>query len=147
MTMSSYILSLLLTVLNISYVFSTQDLDCTGKIKIFDGVNKKFYLITENDTNIAENIEINSQSYVDMSGDCCFTLYSDPEAGGYQQSLESEGEYKLEIRSIQSVYVTECYRPWWKHPVFLFFVFSLITIIILYCGYNKGKELLCRRRV
>ena len=39
------------------------------------------------------------------------------------------------------------FRPWWRHPVFLFFVFSLITIIILYCGYNKGKELLCRRRV
>ena len=68
MTMSSYILSLLLTVLNISYVFSTQDLDCTGKIKIFDGVNKKFHLFTKNDTSIDENIEINSQSYVDMSG-------------------------------------------------------------------------------
>ena len=68
MTMSSYILSLLLTVLNISYVFSTQDLDCTGKIKIFDGVNKKFYLFTENDTSIDENIGINPQSYVYMSG-------------------------------------------------------------------------------
>ena len=68
MTMSSYILSLLFTVLNISYVFSTQDLDCTGKIKIFDGVNKKFYLFTENDTSIDENIGINPQSYVYMSG-------------------------------------------------------------------------------
>ena len=68
MTMSRYILSLLLTVLNISCVFSTQDLDCTGKIKIFDGVNKKFYLFTENDTSIDENIGINPQSYVDMSG-------------------------------------------------------------------------------
>ena len=68
MTMSNYIISLLFTVLNISYVSSTQDLDCTGKIKIFDGVNKKFYLFTENDTSIDENIGINPQSYVDMSG-------------------------------------------------------------------------------
>ena len=47
---------------------------------------------------------------ISTSGDCCFTLYSEPKAGGYQQSLEFEGEYKIDLTSVQSVYVGECYR-------------------------------------
>ena len=70
MRMTSFnIATLFLPVLNIGLVYSDENVNCNGKIKIFDGVNKKFYLFSGNDSSIDDNIEINPQSYVLMTGE------------------------------------------------------------------------------
>jgi len=120
--------------------------NCTGNILIKDSEGNS-YEFFENNTEVTVN-NFHEATYVTakVTGDCCFVVYSDVDAGGYDQHLE-DGEQKLGILSIGSVFIISCDRPWWKHPLLHFFIWSLIIIGILYYGYTKGKELLLRRRV
>ena len=83
---------------------------------------------------------------VDTSGDCCFSIYSQPEAAGDLQSLQSEGGHHLQLQLVSSVYVVECEAPL-IHPALKFFLIALVIILSLYCIWSKGKEYLFRRRV
>jgi len=79
-------------------------------------------------------------------GECCFSLFSEADGGGYEQLLEYDTEAILDIEDVKSVFIVECYKPP-IHPALKFVLMSLLIIAILYCGYSKGKELIFRRRV
>jgi len=120
--------------------------NCTGDIFIKDSEGKS-YEFFENTTEVEDN-NFHEATWVTatVTGDCCFVVYSEVDADGNEQYLVN-GEQKLEISSIGSVFIISCDRPWWKHPLLHFFIWSLIIIGILYYIYTKGKELLLRRRV
>merc|ERR1712150_264226 len=80
------------------------------------------------------------------SGECCFALFSESDGEGTEQLLEYDTETMLEIESVKSAFIVECYKPL-IHPALKFVLISLLVIAILYCGYSKGKELIFRRRV
>jgi len=121
--------------------------NCTGEAIISDQFDEYAIplKISQNSTDISsENIYKGSE--VIVTGDCCFVIFSQTRGKGSEQWI-SAGETSLELTQIKSAFIVDCPRPWWKHPLLHFFIFSVIIVGILYYSYTKGKELLFRRRV
>ena len=45
-----------------------------------------------------------------FTGECCFSLFSEADGGGYEQMLEYDTEAILDIEDVKSVFIVECYK-------------------------------------
>ena len=81
-----------------------------------------------------------------LPGDCCFEIFSGQEGGGSAQLLQVEGQVRLELEEVGSVYKVDCARRG-IHPVLKFFLIALACVILLAIIFYKGKECLFRKRV
>ena len=89
--------------------------------------NQHDHLFTANKTNLESELNVFKKDLISITGklylslwlselsqniegDCCFTICSEPEGGGEFQTFQSEGEHRLEIEVVNSVYVIECTR-------------------------------------
>jgi len=108
--------------------------------------NQHDHLFTANKTNLESELNVFKKDLISITGDCCFTICSEPEGGGEFQTFQSEGEHRLEIEVVNSVYVIECTSPA-IHPVGKFILIALLTILgLVIIGY-LGKNYLLRKRV
>ena len=45
-----------------------------------------------------------------LTGECCFALFSESDGEGTEQLLEYDTETMLEIESVKSAFIVECYK-------------------------------------
>jgi len=117
---------------------------CNGKLKIPD-VNQHEHVFTSNRTNLESELNVFKEDLVSVTGDCCFSIHSESQGGGEFQSFQSEGEHRLEITVVNSVYVVECTSG--MHPFLKFFLIAAGTIVVLWILWCQGKSYLCRSRL
>lgn len=119
--------------------------NCSGEVIIPDKAHE-LHSFTANNTKLEREIKVFKRDLVTVKGDCCFSIYSQPEGAGEFQTFQSEGQDYLQIEVLNSVYVVECISPL-IHPVLKFFLIALAIVLCLYFIWSKGKEYLFRRRV
>jgi hypothetical protein len=114
--------------------------NCTGLVMVPDRNNQKHNfpgLVNET------SVEINAVKgdLVTVKGDCCYKLFSHEDGYGQSQHLLSEGQHKLELEHVNSVYKVGCARRGIL-PVLKFFLVALGIIALLGCIFYCGKQVL-----
>jgi len=118
---------------------------CHGELKIPDR-SQHDHLFTANKTNLELELTVFKLDLISVTGDCCFSIYSEPEGAGSSQTFQSEGDHRLQIEVVNSVYVVECTSPL-IHPVGKFILIALLTILGLVIVGHIGKKYLFRKRI